>query len=79
MVTEYGYERTIVFDGVTGDVWTYQHGSSVPGASVPSEFPVAPHASPTRAEFAAWPTSAAKLRALLVSQAGQTAGLDLNG
>jgi hypothetical protein len=78
-VTEYGYERTIVFDGVTGDVKTYQHGSSVPGASVPSEFPVARHASPTRAEFAAWPTNPAKLRALLVSQAGQTVGLDLNG
>ena len=79
VVTEYGYERTTVFDGVTGDVWTYQHGSSVPGSSVPSEFPVAPHGSPTRAEFAAWPTDPAKLRALLVSQAGPTVGLDLNG
>ena len=78
-VTEYGYERTVVFDGVTGDVWAYQHGSSVPGASVPSESPVTPHGSPTRAEFAAWPTSPVKLRALLVSQAGQTVGLDING
>ena len=41
VVTEYGYERTTIFDGVTGDVWTYQHGSSVPGANMPSEFPVA--------------------------------------
>ena len=78
-VTEYGYDRTIVFDGVTGDVWAYQHGSSVPGASVPSKFPVTRHGSPTRAEFAVWPTNPAKLRALLVSQAGQTVGLDING
>jgi hypothetical protein len=79
VVTQYGYERTVVFDGVTGDVRAYQHGSSVPGASVPSEPPVVKHGSPTRAEFAAWPTSPAKLRALLVSQAGQTVGLDING
>ncbi|MGH3123439.1 MAG: hypothetical protein ACRDND_20815 [Streptosporangiaceae bacterium] len=78
-VTEYGYERTDVFDGVTGDVRTYQHGSGVPGSSVPSELPVAPHGSPTRAEFATWPTNPAKLRALLVSQAGQSVGLDING
>jgi hypothetical protein len=79
VVTQYGYERTVVFDGVTGDVRAYQHGSSVPGASVPSEPPVAKHKSPTRAEFATWPTNPAKLRALLVSQAGQTVGLDING
>jgi hypothetical protein len=79
VITEYGYERTIDFDGVTGDVWAYQHGSSVPGASVPSTSPVSPHESPTRAEFAAWPTNPAKLRALLIRQAGQTVGLDLNG
>jgi hypothetical protein len=78
-VTEYGYERTVIFDGVTGDVRAYQHGSSVPGSSVPSEAPVAKHWSPTRAEFAAWPTNPAKLRALLVSRAGQTVGLDING
>ena len=79
VVTQYGYERTVIFDGVTGDVRAYQHGSSVPGASVPSEPPVAKHGSPTRAEFAAWPTNPAKLRALLVSQAGQTVGLDIAG
>jgi hypothetical protein len=79
MVTKYGYERTVVFDGVTGDVWTYQHGSNVPGASVPSEFPVAKHSSPTRAEFAAWPTNPAKLRALLVSQGGPAVGEVIQG
>jgi hypothetical protein len=60
------YERMSVFDGVTGDVWTYQRGSGVPG-----ELPVAKHLSPTRAEFAAWPTNPAKLRTLLLSPAGQ--------
>jgi len=78
-VTEYGSERTQVLDAVTDDVWIYQRVASVPGASVPSEFPVVTHWSPTRAEFAAWPTSPAKLRALLVRQAGQTVGLDING
>ena len=60
------YERMSVFDGITGDVWTYQRGGGVPG-----ELPVAKHLSPTRAEFAAWPTNPAKLRALLLSPAGQ--------
>jgi hypothetical protein len=73
-ITKYGSERTVVFDGVTGDVWAYQHA-----AGAPSEFPVSPHQSPTRAEFAAWPTNPAKLRALLVSQAGQGVNLDING
>jgi hypothetical protein len=59
-------ERTTVFDGLTGDVWTFQHGGDVL-----SELPVAAHWSPTRAEFAAWPTSPAKLRALLLSPGGQ--------
>ena len=63
-----------VFDAVTGDVWAYQRGAGVPGAG-----PVTPHWSPTRAEFAAWPTNPAKLRALLVRQAGQTVGLDIIG
>jgi hypothetical protein len=63
-----GYQRTIVFDGLTGDVWAYQHGSNVP-----STFPVSKHWSPTRAEFAAWPTNPMKLRALLLSQ-GKQAG-----
>jgi hypothetical protein len=73
-VTKYGSERTQVLDGVTGDVWVYQRV-----ASGPSEFPVVKHWSPTRAELAAWPTNPAKLRALLVRQAGQTVGLDING
>ena len=43
----------------------------MPGNSAPSEFPVFKHSSPTRAEFAAWPTNPAKLRALLLSPGGQ--------
>ena len=78
-VGEYASERTQVLDGVTGDDWMYQHVVSAPGASVPSQFAVVKHWSPSRAEFAAWPTNPAKLRALLVSQAGQTVGLDING
>lgn len=53
-----------VIDSQTGTTWTYQHGGGVP-----SELPVARHLSPTRAEFATWPTSVSALRALLVSQA----------
>jgi hypothetical protein len=79
MITKYGYERTVVFDGVTGDVWAYQHGSNVPGASVPSEAPVIKHWSPTRAEFATWPTNPAKLRALLVRQGGPAVGEVIEG
>jgi hypothetical protein len=74
MVTEYADERTVIFDGVTGDVWAYQNGDDVP-----SEAPASPHRSPTRAEFASWPTDPAKLRALLVRQAGDGVGLDILG
>jgi len=69
-----GSQRTTVFDGVTGDVWTYQDASGVP-----STFPVTKHWSPTRAEFAAWPTNPAKLRALLVSQGGPAVGEVIQG
>ncbi len=79
MVTKYGSERTQVLDADTGDVWIYQRVASVPGASVPSEFPVVKHWSPTRAEFAAWPTNPAKLRALLVSQGGPAVGEVIEG
>jgi hypothetical protein len=79
MVTQYGSERTQVLDGDTGDVWVYQRVASAPGASVRSEFPVVKHSSPTRAEFAAWPTNPAKLRALLVSQGGPGVGDVING
>ena len=58
------YQRTTVFDGVTGDVYTYQQGSGMP-----SELPVQGHFSPTRAEFAKWPTDPARLRAFLLSPA----------
>lgn len=74
LVKEYGYparlvttDRTSVIDSLTGDTWTYQHGSNVP-----SELPVAAHGSPTRAEFAAWPTNPAALRALLLRQGEQS-------
>jgi hypothetical protein len=65
-----GYQQTTIFDGITGDIWAYQHGSQVPKTTS-----VARHWSPTRAEFAAWPTNPAKLRALLISQGAQ-AGAD---
>jgi len=57
------YERTSVVDSLTGDVWTYQHGTGVP-----SELPVARHDSPTAAQFDAMPTDTAALRALLIKQ-----------
>jgi hypothetical protein len=70
------FQRTSVIDSRTGDTWTYQHGRGVP-----AELPVARHGSPTRAEFAAWPTRPAALRGLLLTQArqhpqgrGETAG-----
>ena len=59
-------QRTSVIDSRTGDTWTYQHGGSVP-----AELPVARHGSPTRAEFAAWPTRPAALRGQLLTQARQ--------
>ena len=62
-------ERMTVIDGLTGDIWTYQHGQDVP-----SELPVYTHWSPTRAEFGAWPTDPAKLRDLLVQQGKQATG-----
>ena len=58
------FTEVSVIDSQTGDTWTYQHGSGVP-----SELPVARHLSPTRAEFATWPTKVPALRALLLSQA----------
>ena len=74
---EQGSQRTTVFDSLTGDVWSYQHVD--PGyqssSDAPSTFPVAKHWSPTRAEFATWPTNPVKLRALLISQGAQ-AGTD---
>lgn len=60
------YKRMTVFDGLTGDIWTYQRGSNLP-----SELPVSKHWSPTRAEFAAWPVNPARLRALLLGQRGR--------
>jgi hypothetical protein len=59
-------QRTSVIDSLTGNTWTYQHGSGVPG-----ELPVAKHGSPTKAQFAAWPTSPTALRALLLTQGRQ--------
>jgi hypothetical protein len=64
------YELTTVFDALTGDVWAYEHGSGMP-----SEFPVTAHWSPTRAEFAAWPTNPVKLRALLLTPGLPAGGL----
>jgi hypothetical protein len=64
-------ESMTVFDSLTGDIWVYQRATvNVPGNSVPSSFPVFKHASPTRAEFATWPTNPAKLRVLLLHPDG---------
>jgi hypothetical protein len=57
-------QRTSVIESRTGDTWTYQHGRAVP-----AELPVARHGSPTKAEFAGWPTQPAALRGLLLTQA----------
>jgi hypothetical protein len=75
------YQRTTVFDGLTGDVWSYSHVDQAyqHGSNVPSESPVAKHWSPTRAEFATWPTNPAKLRALLISQGAQAGADDEEG
>jgi hypothetical protein len=64
-------DRTSVIDSLTGDTWTYQHGGNVP-----SELPVARHGSPTRAQFAAWPTNPTALRALLLRQGKQLVARD---
>ena len=64
-----GIQVTNVFDSLTGNVLTFQFG---PG--VPHTFPIGRHWSPTRAQFAAWPTNPAKLRALLLSPADQATG-----
>ena len=64
------YADMTIFDALTGDVWSYVHGSNLP-----SESPVSTHWSPTRAEFAAWPTNPAKLRALLLTPGVPAVGL----
>ena len=62
--------RTTIIDSRTGDTWTYQQG---PG--VPRELPEARHLSPTAAQFAAWPTQTAALRAVMITEARRdTAG-----
>ncbi len=58
------FQRTSVIDSLTGDTWTYQRGGDVPG-----ELPVARHGSPTKAQFAGWPTGVPALRDLLLTQA----------
>ncbi len=57
-------KRTTIMDSLTGDVWTFQKG-----AGIPSTFPVSRHGSPTQAQLAAYPTSVAGLRKLLLAQA----------
>jgi hypothetical protein len=58
--------RTSVFDGKTGEGWTFQEGAGIP-ATLPPER----HASPTEAQLDALPTSTAALRAYLLGQARQ--------
>lgn len=75
------YQGTTVFDALTCDVWTYQHVS--PGYQYSSNGSESGfgHWSPTRAQFATWPTNPAKLRALLLSQGGQggVVGIKIDG
>jgi hypothetical protein len=65
-------QRTTVFDGRTGEGWTYQEG-----AGIPRTFPPEKHASLTEAQFDAIPTGTAALRAYLINQARQQAAAAL--
>jgi hypothetical protein len=65
-------QRTTVFDGRTGEGWTYQEG-----AGIPRTFPPEKHASLTEAQFDALPTGTAALRAYLINQAEQQAAAAL--
>jgi hypothetical protein len=62
--------RTSVFDGKSGEGWTYQKGAGIP-ATLPPER----HASPTEAQLDALPTSTPALRAYLLTQARQQQAL----
>jgi hypothetical protein len=65
-------QRTTVFDGQTGEGWTYQEGTGIPRT-----FPPEKHASLTEAQFDAIPTGTAALRAYLINQAQQQAAAAL--
>ncbi|HEX3965410.1 MAG TPA: hypothetical protein VHZ03_53660 [Trebonia sp.] len=65
-------QRTTIFDGRTGEGWTYQEG-----AGIPSTFPPEKHASLTEAQFDAIPTGTTALRAYLIEQATQQAAAAL--
>jgi hypothetical protein len=65
-------QRTTVFDGQTGEGWTYQEGAGIPNA-----FPPEKHASLTEAQFDAIPTGTVTLRAYLLNQAEQQAAAAL--
>jgi hypothetical protein len=65
-------QRTTIFDGQTGEGWTYQEG-----AGIPRTFPAEKHASLTEAQFDAIPTGTAALRDYLINQAEQQAAAAL--
>jgi hypothetical protein len=65
-------QRTTIFDGQTGEGWTYQEG-----AGIPRTFPPEKHASLTEAQFDAIPTGTTALRAYLIEQATQQAAAAL--
>ncbi len=56
---------TSVIDSRSGNMWSYQKGS---GGAPSGTGPIARHYSPTAAQFAAMPTSPARLRAELIAQ-----------
>jgi hypothetical protein len=63
---------TNIFDGQSGEGWTYQEGTGIPRT-----FPPQKHASLTEAQFDALPTGTAALRAYLIKQAKQQAAAAL--
>jgi hypothetical protein len=65
-------QRVNIFNGQTGEGWTYQEG-----AGIPRTFPPQKHASLTEAQFDALPTGTAALRAYLIKQADQQAAAAL--
>ena len=63
---------TNIFDGQTGEGWTYQEG-----AGIPRTFPPQKHATLTEAQFDALPTGTAALRTYLIKQAKEQAAAAL--
>ena len=63
---------TTIFNGQTGETWTYQEGAGIPRTFAPQK-----HSSLTEAQFDALPTGTAALRAYLIKQAKEQAAAAL--